>query len=133
MKGDLIVAVTSENIDDVCKCIAWLGEDYIVTGGHTAIIRHSQNAKYLSYWFQTEDFAHQKRKIAHGTKVIEVTPSHLRDIVIPLPPIEVQDEIVNILDSFTVLTAELTAELTARKQQYEFYRDKLLSFKEAQP
>ena len=45
----------------------------------------------------------------------------------PVPPLEVQREIVHILDSFTLLTAELTAELTARKKQYEFYRDKVLS------
>ena len=48
-------------------------------------------------------------------------------INLPVPPLEVQREIVHILDSFTLLTAELTAELTARKKQYEFYRDKLLS------
>ena len=47
---------------------------------------------------------------------------------IPLPPLEVQQEIVNILDKFTKLEAELEAELEARKKQYEFYRDKLLSF-----
>ena len=45
----------------------------------------------------------------------------------PVPPLEVQREIVRVLDSFTLLTAELTAELTARKKQYEFYRDKLLT------
>lgn len=48
---------------------------------------------------------------------------------IPVPPIEVQEEIVRILDNFTELTAELTAELTVRKKQYEYYRDKLLNFK----
>lgn len=46
---------------------------------------------------------------------------------LPVPPLEVQGEIVRMLDSFTLLTAELTAELAARKKQYEFYRDKLLS------
>ena len=45
---------------------------------------------------------------------------------IPVPPLEVQREIVRVLDSFTLLTAELTTELTARKKQYEFYRDELL-------
>lgn len=50
-------------------------------------------------------------------------------IRIPVPPLEVQREIVRMLDSFTLLTAELTAELTARKKQYEFYRDNLLSTK----
>ena len=47
---------------------------------------------------------------------------------IPVPPLEVQREIVHVLDSFTLLTAELTAELTARKKQYSFYRDQLLKF-----
>ena len=49
------------------------------------------------------------------------------DFVIPVPPLEVQREIVRILDNFTELTAELTEELTARKQQYEYYREMLLS------
>ncbi len=45
----------------------------------------------------------------------------------PVPPLEVQVEIVRILDTFTNYTAKLTAELAARKQQYEYYRDKLLN------
>ena len=64
-------------------------------------------------------------------------PAHLpqkllSEIKLPVPPMEVQREIVRILDSFTLLTAELTAELTARKKQYEFYRDFLLNFNEDQ-
>ncbi|MGQ1948712.1 restriction endonuclease subunit S [Geofilum sp. OHC36d9] len=47
---------------------------------------------------------------------------------IPIPPLKVQEEIVRILDTFTELTAKLTAELTARKKQYSYYRDELLSF-----
>ncbi|MCL2356475.1 MAG: restriction endonuclease subunit S [Defluviitaleaceae bacterium] len=66
---NLIMAVTSENYEDVCKTVAWLGKESIVTGGHTAIIRHNQNPKYLAYYFQTSDFSQQKRKIAHGTKL----------------------------------------------------------------
>lgn len=52
----------------------------------------------------------------------------IRDFYVPLPPLPVQQEIVRILDSFTGLTAELTAELTARRKQYEYYRDELLTF-----
>ena len=52
------------------------------------------------------------------------------DFIMPVPPMEVQCEIVRILDNFTLLTAELTAELTARKKQYEYYRDELLTFDE---
>ena len=47
---------------------------------------------------------------------------------IPVPPIPVQEEIVRILDNFAELTAELTAELSKRKQQYQYYRDMLLTF-----
>ena len=54
-------------------------------------------------------------------------------IKLAVPPLEVQCEIVRVLDSFTLLTAELTAELTARKKQYEYYRDSLLAFDENVP
>ena len=54
--------------------------------------------------------------------------SAIENLVIPVPPLEIQREIVRILDNFTNLTAELTAELTARKAQYSHYRDKLLSY-----
>jgi len=49
-------------------------------------------------------------------------------MVIPVPPLEIQNEIVKLLDNFMKLTAELTAELTLRKKQYNFYRDSLLNF-----
>ena len=132
VKNDIVMAVTSENIDGVCKCVAWLGDDEIAVSGHTAIIHHTLSPKYLCYYFHTAMFYAQKKKLAHGTKVIEVTPDKLADITIPVPPIEVQTEIVKILDNFTELSAELsaelTAELTARKKQYEYYRDLLLDF-----
>ena len=120
VKNDIVMAVTSENIDDVCKCVAWLGDDEIAVSGHTAIIHHTLNPKYLCYYFHTAMFYAQKKKLAHGTKVIEVTPDKLADITIPVPPLEVQSEIVKVLDNFT--------ELTARKKQYEYYRDLLLDF-----
>ena len=134
VKNDIVMAVTSENIEDVCKCTAWLGEDDIAISGHTAIIHHNQNAKYLSYYFHSQMFYHQKKFLAHGTKVIEVTPSALANITIPLPPLEEQERIVAILDRFDKLCNDLTeglpAEIEARKKQYEYYRDKLLTFKQ---
>lgn len=126
--NDIVMAVTSENIEDVCKCLAWLGDEPVAVSGHSAIIHHNQNAKYLVYYFHSQMFFAQKRKLAHGTKVIEVTPDTLSNIVLPMPPIQVQNEIAKTLDYFTGLTAQLTAELTARQKQYEFYRDKLLTF-----
>ena len=131
--GDIIMAVTSENIDDVCSCTAWLGHEEIAISGHTAIIHHNQNPKYLSYFFHSNHFYNQKIKLVHGTKVIEVTPSSLLDIIIQLPSREKQDEIVEILDRFNDITNSINAgipsEIEARKKQYEYYRDKLLTFK----
>ena len=130
--GNLIIACTSENMEDVCKAVAWIGEVDIVTGGHACVFKHNENPKYISYFFQTEDFNIQKKKYARGAKVIDIKASDLANIVIPVPPLAVQSEIVKILDNFTELTAELTekltAELTARKKQYEYYRDNLLTF-----
>ena len=130
--GDIVMAVTSENVEDVCSCTAWLGDEPIAVSGHTAIIHHNQNAKYLSYYFESSHFTSQKRKLAHGTKVIEVTPSHLGGVRIPLPSLEEQARIVKILDRFDALCNDLTeglpAEIEARKKQYEHYRDKLLTF-----
>jgi len=129
--GDIIITNTSENIEDVCKAVAWLGDETIVTGGHATVIKHHEDSKYLSYWFQSESFASQKKALATGTKVIDVSAKQLMKVRIPVPPLEVQREIVRILDQFTqleaLLEAELEAELEARKQQYEHYRTELLA------
>lgn len=133
VKNDIVMAVTSENVEDVCKCTAWLGNENIAVSGHTAIIHHNQNAKYLSYYFHTAMFFAQKKRLAHGTKVIEVTPNALNDIIIPLPSLAEQKRIVGILDRFddfcNDISTGLPAEIEARKKQYEYYRDKLLNFK----
>lgn len=131
--NDIVMAVTSENVEDVCSCVAWIGTEPIAVSGHTAIIHHNQNAKYLAYYFQTAAFFKQKQKLAHGTKVIEVTPDKLSDIKIPIPSLEKQKEIADMLDRFEALcndiTSGLPAEIEARHKQYEYYRDKLLTFK----
>lgn len=130
--NDIVMAVTSENIEDVCKCVAWTGKNKIAVSGHTAILHHNQNAKYLSYYFHTSMFFSQKQKYAHGTKVIEVTPDKLNDVIIPLPSIAEQNRIVDILNRFDILCNDivdgLPAEIEQRQKQYEYYRDKLLSF-----
>lgn len=125
--GDIIITNTSENIEDVGKAVAWVGDKQIVTGGHATVIKHAQDPKYLSYWFQSRAFFSQKRALATGTKVIDVSARQLEKVRIPIPPLEVQREIVRVLDKFTQLEAELEAELEARRRQYEHYRHRLLN------
>ncbi len=129
--GDVIITNTSENLEDVGKAVAWLGNGQIVTGGHATVLKHSQDAKYIAYWLQTPDFFAQKKKLASGTKVIDVSAKALAKVTIPVPPLEVQREIVRVLDLFTTLEAELEAELEARRRQYAHYRDSLLTFRDA--
>ena len=54
--GDLVIAKNSENIDDVMKTVAYLGNKIAVTGGHAAIFRHNENPKYLSYVFNGTNY-----------------------------------------------------------------------------
>ena len=129
-KGDLVMAVTSENLEDVGKCLAWLGEDDILVSNHACFIRHSLNPKYLAYFLQSSYFFKYKKKISKGVKVIDLDLNMFGDMLIPVPPLEIQSRIVEVLDKMTTLTAELEAELEARKQQYEYYRNKLLTFNE---
>ena len=92
------------------------------------------SVKYLYYVLKNN--IQQFRDAASGMGSLpQISLKVTEDFKIPLPPLPVQQEIVRILDNFTELTTELTAELaaelTARKKQYEYYRDKLLTFKEA--
>lgn len=131
-KGNLVIATTSENDEDVCKALAWLGETPAGISGDAYIYRHEMNPKYVSYFFTTHDFQRQKLRHITGTKVRRVSGKNLETIEIPLPSLEEQQRIVDILDRFDTLTTSLSeglpAELAARRSQYEYYRDQLLSF-----
>ena len=97
----------------------------IWVNNHAHIIEEKEGVmlRYLYHYLQTIDVT----SLIHGN-IPKLTGGDFKALKIAVPPLEVQREIVRVLDSFTLLTAELTAELTARKKQYNFYRDKLLTF-----
>ena len=123
-------------------CIPWGGNPIVqyykgkfITGDNriaTSLDVKRLSNKFLYYCMQNRlvDISSYYR----GSGIKHPDMSKVLDLVIPVPPIEVQSEIVRILDNFAELTAELTeeltAELTARKDQYEYYREKLFDFKE---
>lgn len=99
----------------------WAGAHcYVLTKPKTCV-----NYRYIYHfakWKQTELMSSQV-----GAGIPSVSSKKIASLSIPVPPLEVQSEIVQILDNFAKLTAELTAELAKRKKQYEHYRDTLLS------
>jgi type I restriction enzyme S subunit len=71
-QGNLVIATTSENDEDVCKAVAWLGKEDIAVSSDACIYKHRMNPKYVSYFFQTEQFQQQKKKYITGAKVGEL-------------------------------------------------------------
>lgn len=126
--GDLVIATTSENVEDVCKSVVWLGKEDICTGGHAAVFKHNENPKYISYCFQTGDFFLQKRQYAYGAKVIDIKTEKLNAITLPIPPLSKQREIVSTLDKFESYISKLEKMIALRQKQYEYYREQLLTF-----
>lgn len=127
-KGDIIMTDTSENVEDICKSVAWLGDGDIAVSNHALIIKHQQNPKFLSYSTLTKCFFEQKRKYAFGVKVTGIRPEHLAKFSIYLPSLSEQQRIVSILDTFEASIGNLEAQLTERQKQYEYYRNQLLMF-----
>ena len=84
------------------------------------------NYKFLFYWLSIE----AKNHVYSGMGNPKLMSHQMEKILIPIPPLSVQTEIVKILDALTALTSELTSELTLRRKQYEYYREKLLSEEE---
>ncbi|MGL2819460.1 restriction endonuclease subunit S [Helicobacter pylori] len=135
--NDILIATTSENVKDVGKSIAWLGNEEVAFSGEMYSYSTNENPKFIIYYFQTYFFQKEKEKKITGTKVMRIHENDLKQITIPIPPLEIQQEIVTILDQFSALTTDLLAgipaEIKARKKQYEYYREKLLAFKPLTP
>ncbi len=132
--GDLLFAITGESVEDIAKSVAYVGHDKCLAGGDIVVMKHNQNPKYLAYALETAEAKVQKSRGKVKSKVVHSGIPSIKKIKINLPSIAEQERIVSILDRFDSLCNDLTgglpAEIKARQQQYEYYRDKLLTFKE---
>lgn len=91
-KGDLIIAITSEDTEGSCKSTAWLGDYPVAVGGHAAIFHHCMNPLYMSFFFKSTLFNYAKMEYIHGTKVFEVKPDDIAKILVPCPPMSLQKQ-----------------------------------------
>lgn len=98
-KGDLVIAVTSEDDEGSCKCTAWMADYEAYVGGHAAIFHHTMEPKFVSYYFLSPYFQKAKLEYTHGFKVVEINPKDIAKISIPVPTLSEQKEIVEYLDS----------------------------------
>ena len=130
---DIFVTPTSETHDDIGhSAVSTEDIDGAVYSYHIMRFRLNNpnrvTACFINYLFDSQEVQKQIFKFASGLTRFGLSKYKFGDIVIPFPPLEVQDEIVKILDRFSDYAAELQAELQARKEQYEYYRNLLLTF-----
>ncbi len=132
-KDDVVIVAAGETIEDIGQGTAWLGEESVVIHDACFYYKSKLNPKYVAYFTRTRQFHDQIRKHIRTGKISAINAKGLGKTIIPIPPIEEQERIVTILDKFDILTNSvnegLPKEIELRKKQYEYYRNKLLTFR----
>lgn len=88
--GDLVMAITSEDVEGSCKSTVWLGDYDIIVGSDAAIFHHKQDGTFLSYYTMTKAFFNEKAKYAKGFKVTHISAKEIEKIPVYLPPLPLQ-------------------------------------------
>lgn len=91
-KGDLIMAITSEDVEGSCKSTVWLGDYDIIVGSDAAIFHHKQNGVFLSYYTMSKAFYYAKARYAKGFKVTHISAKEIESIPIFVPPLSLQEK-----------------------------------------
>lgn len=102
-KNDVLIAITSEDLEGSCKATAWLGDYDVAVSAHAAVFKHNLNPKYIVYYLKSQSFYIEKSKYARGFKVMEIKPTDIAKIPIPIPPKSTQLAIVSELDKINEL------------------------------
>ncbi len=133
-KNDILICAGSGSSEHIGK-VAFINTDFdYVFGGFMGVIRIREvNSRFVYHIFTSNIFKQYLEKSLNTTTINNLNANILQNFLIPIPPLEIQQEIVKILDQFSALTTDLLAgipaEIEARKKQYEYYREKLLTFK----
>ena len=127
-KGDVVIVGAGENDIDIGVGVAWMGKEDVVVHDACYIFKHSMNPIYLSYFMRSNNYHQQIRMGVVDGKICSISAKELGRTLIPLPSLQEQERIVGILDTFEASIANLEAQLEQRQKQYEYYREKLLTF-----
>lgn len=127
-KGDVVIVAAGENDLDIGVGVAWLGEEDVVVHDACFIFKHNMNPKYLSYFMRSNNYHQQIRMGVVDGKICSISAKELGRTLIAIPSLEEQSRIVSILDTFEASISNLEAQLKQREKQYEYYRNKLLTF-----
>ena len=132
--GDVLFAITGESVEEIGKSTVYLGNDKCLAGGDTVVMKHNENPKYIGYALSTTEAQMQKSKGKVKSKVVHSSVPALKEISIPIPSLKEQERIASLIENFDKICNDLSegipAEIETRQKQYEYYRDKLLTFKE---
>jgi len=132
--GDVVIVDVGEVVEDVGRSVAWVGDKPAAIHDHCYAFRTNLNPVFVSYLMRTSWFRREKVKHIARTKVKTLLIDGFSSIRIPVPPRQDQDRIVKTLNLFDTLISDISfglpVEIKARRQQYEYYRDKLLTFPE---
>ena len=129
-KNDILISAASGSREHVGK-VAFIYQDIdYYFGGFMGVIRcnNNVNSRYLFHIFTSSIFQDYLNEVLNSSTINNLNSKVMDSFRLPIPPLSVQTEIVKILDALTALTSELTSELILRRKQYEYYREKLLSF-----
>ena len=131
-KGDVVIVAAGETIEEIGQGTAWLGDEGAVIHDACFYYKSDLNPKYVAYFTRTRQFHDQIKKHIRTGKISAINAKGLGKAIIPIPSPEEQERIVNILDKFDILTKSISEglpkEIEIRKKQYEYYREKLLTF-----
>ncbi len=128
-KNDILICAGSGSSEHIGK-VAFIDTDFdYVFGGFMGVIRIREvNSRFVYHIFTSNIFKQYLEKSLNTTTINNLNANILQNFLIPIPPLEIQQEIVKILDAFTELNTELNTELKARKKQYQYYQNMLLDF-----
>ena len=132
-KNDVVIVGAGENKIDIGIGVAWLGDEDVAVHDACYIFSSDLYPQYVSHFLRTELYHKQIYPLVSEGKICSISAQNIGRAIIPIPPMEEQQHIVSILDRFEALTTDLQsglpAEIEARRKQYEYYREKLLTFK----